>query len=72
MFEYILQLDVSKLRASEVSQCLLYLDHMQKHNPEVLKNSGDIRQKLNERLTELSDAKKLYASLRIKEPLPGL
>lgn len=57
MYDYILQLDVSKLRAGEVSQCLLYLYHISRHDAETERGSADIKEKLNERLTELRKEK---------------
>lgn len=53
MYDYILQLDVSKLSASEVSQCLLYLFHLPGHDAEIERGGVDIKEKLQGRLTEL-------------------
>ncbi|RDV12978.1 hypothetical protein DXT99_22185 [Pontibacter diazotrophicus] len=58
IYDYIRQLDVCNLRAGEVSQCLLYIDHMSKSDPEIERSNGDIIEKLQDRLTILRKEKK--------------
>jgi tRNA A22 N-methylase len=58
IFEYIQKLNISRMKASEVSQCLLYLTYMSKRNPEIAKNSEEIRNKLTDRLEQLRKAHK--------------
>lgn len=53
MYDYILRLDVGRLSAGEVSQCLLYLYHLSKHDPEIEASSAGIKAELQARLTEL-------------------
>ncbi|QCR22754.1 hypothetical protein [Pontibacter sp. SGAir0037] len=57
IYDYLRHLDVSKLTAGEVSQCLLYLHHISKRNAEVEGESGAIMAKLNTRLAELRKEK---------------
>lgn len=51
--DYVLQLDVTKLMSSEVSQCLLYLFHLSGYDAEIERGSVDINEKLQGRLKEL-------------------
>lgn len=58
IYEYIRQLDVSKLSAGELAECLLYLHHIAKHNLEIEQKSMEVRQQLQARLLELREAKR--------------
>lgn len=58
LLEYIEQVDVSTLRAGEISQCLLYLNHLSNHDARIAQSCVPVREKLNERLEELRKIKK--------------
>jgi len=53
LYDYILALDVSRLPAAEVSQCLLYLRHLSRQDAEMERGSAGIRGRLQDRLAEL-------------------
>ncbi|MCC9138973.1 hypothetical protein ACFSKU_04070 [Pontibacter silvestris] len=58
LYDYIRQVDVRKLGAGEVSQCLLYLDYFSKKQPEMATETAYTRENLNKRVQELRQTQK--------------
>jgi hypothetical protein len=58
IIDHITSLDVSKLNAGEVRQCLLYLDYASKRYPEMETKIAHTRENLNKRVQKLRQAKK--------------
>jgi hypothetical protein len=58
MLDYIKKLEPANLKANELSQCLLYLEYVCRHKPELKEPVATIKARLSVRLQELRNIKK--------------